>query len=75
MKKIIVLIDDDGNLHADFSGFQGRTCESEEEKFRRVLADLGLAVKTESVVKKNDNQTQSESNQKNTDINRRGIRQ
>jgi len=75
MKKITVLVDDDGNLHADFSGFPGRTCESEEEKFRRVLADLGLAVKTESVVKKNDNQTQSESNQKNTDINRRGIRQ
>lgn len=75
MKKITVQVDDDGNLHADFSGFQGRTCESEEEKFRRVLADLGLAVKTEKVVKKGETQIQSECKQNIPDRNRRGISQ
>lgn len=75
MKKITVLVDDDGNLHADFSGFQGRTCESEEEKFRKVLADLGLAVKTENVVKKSETQIQAECKQNIPDINRRGISQ
>ena len=75
MKKITVLVDDDGNLHADFSGFQGRTCESEEEKFRRVLAGLGLVVKTEKLVKKSENRTQSECNQDISTRNERGIRQ
>jgi len=75
MKKITVLVDDDGNLHADFSGFQGRTCESEEEKFRRILAGLGLIVKTEKLVKKSENQIQAECNQGSSNRNDRGIKQ
>ena len=75
MKKITVLVDDDGNLHADFSGFQGRTCELEEEKFRRIHAGLGLIVKTEKLVKKSENQIQAECNQDISTRNERGIRQ
>lgn len=75
MKKVTILVDEDGNLHADFSGFPGRTCESEEEKFRKILAGLGLAVKPENVVKKTEAQIQAEASQNISSSNKRGIRQ
>ena len=75
MKKITVLIDDNGNLHADFSGFQDRTCGHEEERFRKLLVDLGLTVKTEKTTKKSEEQIQAELNRNSANPSRGTIRQ
>lgn len=42
MHRITVVVDEDGNLLADFSGFMDRTCEGEEESFRKLMAGFGL---------------------------------
>jgi hypothetical protein len=44
MTKVIqTRVDADGDVHLDFSGFVGRDCQLEEDRFRRELAALGLA--------------------------------
>jgi hypothetical protein len=42
--KIIIAIDDQGRLQADFMAFPGRSCEAAEEHLRRELARLGVQV-------------------------------
>ncbi len=45
MKKTIqTRIDANGDVHLDFSGFVGGECRNEEDRLRRELATLGLAV-------------------------------
>lgn len=45
MKKIIqTRVDANGDVRLEFSGFAGRDCQTEEDRLRRELATLGLAV-------------------------------
>ena len=45
MKRIIqTRVDANGDVRLDFSGFVGRDCQTEEERLRRELAELGLKV-------------------------------
>ncbi len=39
-----VIIDNEGNVTADFSGFQGRECEKFERRLREELARYGVSV-------------------------------
>lgn len=53
MKKTIeVKIDENGNLEADFSGFRGNECESEEKRLRERLERYGIAVKNRKIIPK-----------------------
>jgi len=53
MKKTIkVIIDANGNLEADFSGFRGNECESEEKRLREQLARYGIIVKNSKIIPK-----------------------
>ncbi|MDQ7794698.1 MAG: DUF2997 domain-containing protein [bacterium] len=49
MRRIKFEVDPRGRVKADFSGFAGEDCREEEEKLRRLLAGLGLAMATASV--------------------------
>jgi hypothetical protein len=45
MKRTIqTRVDANGDVHLDFSGFVGRDCQTEEDRLRRELAELGLNV-------------------------------
>ena len=45
MKRTIqTRVDANGDVHLDFSGFTGRDCQTEEDRLRRELAELGLNV-------------------------------
>lgn len=47
MSKVIrTTIDSQGNVHSDLSGFAGQECVVEEERFRFMLAELGLVIQT-----------------------------
>ncbi len=49
MTKIIrTVIDEQGNVTTDLSGFVGNECLAEEERFRRDLADYGLVLHTQN---------------------------
>lgn len=41
-QKVEVTINEHGDLHVDFSGYSGGSCQFEEEEMRRMLAELGL---------------------------------
>jgi hypothetical protein len=49
--KIIIAIDDQGRLQADFKAFPGRSCEAAEDRLRRELARLGVQVRGSSIPK------------------------
>lgn len=45
MTKIIqTRVDANGDVHLEFSGFVGHDCQTEEDRLRRELAELGLNV-------------------------------
>jgi len=45
MKKTIqTRVDSNGDVSLDFSGFVNQDCQTEEQRFRRELASLGLDV-------------------------------
>ena len=53
MKKTIkVIIDENGNLEADFSGFIGNECEGEEKRLRERLEQYGIVVKNRKIIPK-----------------------
>jgi len=37
-----VVIDERGDVHLEFSGYEGQACRIDEEKLRQGLAELGL---------------------------------
>jgi len=41
---VIVNIDEKGDLHVDFAGYRGRTCEFEEAELRELFEEMGLEV-------------------------------
>ena len=49
--KIIIAIDEQGRLQADFMAFHGRSCEAAEDRLRRELARLGVMVRGSSTPK------------------------
>jgi len=55
-KSIKVIIDENGNLESDFSGFKDNECKGEEEKFRKLLeVKYGIFVKSSKIIPKNEN--------------------
>lgn len=44
---IRVVVDEKGNVHVEFVGYAGSSCQIEEEKLRRQLAELGLVGEVE----------------------------
>jgi hypothetical protein len=63
MPRITIEVDEDGNLHADFSGFRDRACEGEEERFRALMAGFGLLARVDRVRRKSDGEILIESGQ------------
>jgi hypothetical protein len=60
MSKIIqTRIDSTGDVHLAFSGFVGGECQTEEDRFRRELAMLGLNVDVKLCSKSANSQTHS----------------
>jgi len=55
-----VIVDEKGNLQVEFSCYDGNECRVEEERFRRELAELGLAVKVDSFKPKSPQQIEAE---------------
>jgi hypothetical protein len=58
--RIEVVVDREGGLRADFSGFPGTACEEESQNLERALRALGLPVKVRSRVEKSPAQTAAE---------------
>lgn len=57
-QKIEVTVNEQGELHVDFSGYVGGSCQFEEEEMRRMLAELGLKAEIKSRKTKLQNATQ-----------------
>jgi hypothetical protein len=60
MRKVTVVVDENGDLHADFAGFRGGECEGEAERLKKILADLGLSLKPTRIVRKPEAQIREE---------------
>ncbi len=74
MPKITIVVDEDGNLHADFSGFRDRACESEEARFRTLMAGFGLRARADGVRRKSDAEIRTELGQATGARVRAGVR-
>lgn len=68
MKKITVIVDEDGNLDADFSGFKNNECVGEEEKFRHILEKYGIIVKNSKTIPKTLSEHNTNTNKISTKI-------
>lgn len=58
--KIVVEIDDQGRVQADFIGYAGRSCEGDEARLRQELARLGIEVQQAKVTPKSKAQIAQE---------------
>lgn len=67
MKSIRTIIDEKGNVYADFIGYAGEECALAEDELRRALAELGLLTHVEALRRKSaaqiaaETQTQAQS--------------
>ena len=53
MAKVIrTVIDEQGNITSDLSGFVGSECVAEEERFRQDLAQYGLVLRAQGTKRK-----------------------
>ena len=50
-KSIQTRVTEGGNVHLEFSGFTGHDCQTEEERLRRELTELGLIVEPKVALK------------------------
>ncbi len=66
MKKEIKIFIIDGKIEMDFEGFEGKTCQKEEDLFRLLLGKMG--VKTE--IKHSDNKEEEQHAQPELNANR-----
>jgi len=55
-----VIVDEKGDLQVEFSCYEGTACRVEEDKLRRALAELGLAVQVEWLKPKSPQQIEAE---------------
>ena len=55
-----LVIDETGDIDVEFSCYEGNACRVEEDKLRRTLAELGLAVEVEWLKPKSSEQTAAE---------------
>lgn len=58
-QKIEVTVNEHGDLHVDFSGYVGGSCQFEEGEMRRMLEELGLKVEIKGLKSKLQNDTQN----------------
>lgn len=60
MKSIRTIIDEKGNVYADFIGYAGEECAPAEEELRKALAELGLLTQVEALKRKSAAQITAE---------------
>lgn len=58
-----IIIDEKGNIHVDFYGYEGDTCLEAEQKLKKTLEELGLRVEVKSSEPKSQAQIQQELSQ------------
>ncbi|MBE0427241.1 MAG: hypothetical protein IBX72_11440 [Nitrospirae bacterium] len=58
-QKIEVTVNEHGDLHVDFSGYIGASCQFDEEEMRRMLAELGLKAEIKGLKSKLQNEPQN----------------
>lgn len=58
-KKILIMIDEQGNILSDFMGFSGDSCKVHEQRFRQLLAEYGVQT-TSRITSKTPQQIESE---------------
>jgi len=54
MAKVVLEFDEKGNLHSDYVGFAGMTCNNAEHRILKILE--GLKIKNQSVKPKTEKQ-------------------
>jgi len=60
MKSIRTVIDERGNVYADFVGYVGEECALAEDALRKALAELGLVTHVEALKRKTQAQIAAE---------------
>jgi len=60
VKTIRTLVDERGNVYADFVGYAGEECALAEDKLRKALAELGLVTHVEALKPKTPAQIAAE---------------
>lgn len=62
MKRILIGIDNEGNITTDFTGFAGPTCFEEAQKLASHLKELGVDIDVQNLQPRQDSKVRNSQN-------------